>query len=310
MQRQTFTDPEGRFSFPLLRDQAYEVRARRSTWKEIRPGGEERIFRFPQPQIPAADAHVVGRVLDSVGNPAVQVQIVASESEHGTNVSYELDGDGTFRLGPMISGEWTLRFTSPRYPYLEQTVTLAAGMITDLGNIRLEEAVPVEVLVRKPAGLEGRVSARLWGPGFDKSLVMVWVRSSTDSRRSIALPLLGAGSYRLEIRGRNLPREVREFELVVGQQTNLEIDLQPGVVRSVQVDLPEGTESSRLTFTTFNGSGRELVSWRVRWNRPRNPAPRYFAFRPEAVRLVVISEDGKQADATLGVAEDIRLVLR
>ena len=32
--------------------------------------------------------------------------------------------------------------------------------------------------------------------------------------------------------------------------------------------------------------------------------------RPEAVRLVVISEHGEQAEATLGAAKDIRLVLR
>ncbi len=37
--------------------------------------------------------------------------------------------------------------------------------------------------------------------------------------------------------------------------------------------------------------------------------PTFFTFRPEAVRLVVISEDGKQAEARLE-SEDIRLVLR
>ncbi len=94
---------------------------------------------------------------------------------------------------------------------------------------------------------------------------------------------------------------------MAGQQTNLEIDLQLGVVRSVQVDSPEGTERSRLTFTTFDGSGRELVSWRIPWNLSRLPEP--FVFRPEAVRLVVISRDGKQGEARLE-SEDIRLVLR
>ncbi len=117
---------------------------------------------------------------------------------------------------------------------------------------------------------------------------------------------LGAGSYTLQIGGEKTPLEVREFELVVGQQTNLEIDLQPGVVRSVQVDLPEETESSLLTLTTFDGSGRELVSWRDTRHFSRAIS---LAFRPEAVRLVVISEDGKQAEARLGSA-DIRLVLR
>ncbi len=88
----------------------------------------------------------------------------------------------------------------------------------------------------------------------------------------------------------------------------MEIDLQPGVVRTVQADGPKGTEWNPLTLTTFDGSGRELVSWRILWDPPGSPWP--FAFRPEAVRLVVISENGMQGEARLGSSKDIRLVLR
>ncbi len=127
------------------------------------------------------------------------------------------------------------------------------------------------------------------------------------------LPLLGAGSYRLQIYGENRPIEVREFELVVGQQTNLEIDFnpQPGVVRYVQMDSPVRL-TGRLTLTTFDGSGRELVSWRMGrgGNRSSGSSPLSFVFRPEAVRLVVISEDGQQGEARLGSSKDVRLVLR
>ncbi len=124
------------------------------------------------------------------------------------------------------------------------------------------------------------------------------------------LPPLGAGSYKLQIWGKNTPIEVREFELVVGQQTNLEIDfnLQPGVVRYVQMESPVRTLNGLLTLTTFDGSGRELVSWRIGRNGNRS-SPLSFVFRPEAVRLVVISEDGKRGEARLE-SEDIRLVLR
>ena len=91
---------------------------------------------------------------------------------------------------------------------------------------------------------------------------------------------------------------------MAGQQTNLEIDLQPGVVRSVQVEIPEGAEWSPLTYTTFDGSGRELVSGSIRRRSLSIP------FRHEAVRLVVISEDGLQGEARLGSSEDVRVVLR
>ena len=209
------------------------------------------------------------------------------------------------------SGEWTLMFRTTRYPELNQTVTLAAGMITDLGDIRLEEAIPVEVLVREPAGLQDSVQVQESGVGLGPVRVVAFLRGGSRWRwlsvesGHVILPPLGAGSYRLEITGENTVTEVREFELVVGRDTNLEIDLQPGVVRLVRVDLPEGTDLSLLTFTTFDGSGRELVSWRS-FSTP----DRSFAFRPEAVRLVVISRDGEQGEATLGAAKDIRLVLR
>ncbi len=128
------------------------------------------------------------------------------------------------------------------------------------------------------------------------------------------LPPLGAGSYTLQTWGENRPVEVREFELVVGQQTNLEIDfdnLQPGVVRSVQMDSPGRTLNGLLTLTTFDGSGRELVSWRMPRKGSRS-SPLYLpvVFRPEAVRLVVISDDGKRGEARLGSSKVIRLVLR
>ncbi len=127
------------------------------------------------------------------------------------------------------------------------------------------------------------------------------------------LPPLGAGSYRLQIHGYKTPIEVWQFELVIGRQTNLKIDLnlQPGVVRSVQMDSPSPvrTATNRLTLTTFDGSGRELVSWRMP-RIPRFSSPFSFVFRPEAVRLVVIGEDGKQGEARLGSSKDVRLVLR
>ena len=46
------------------------------------------------------------------------------------------------------------------------------------------------------------------------------------------------------------------------------------------------------------------------WRRRIGNSFPSFAFRPEAVRLVVINADGQQAEATLGAATDIRMVLR
>ncbi len=159
-------------------------------------------------------------------------------------------------------------------------------------------------MVRKPAGQQRQISSYLWGPGYDGR------NRRVEENGRVILPPLRPGSYTLVISGENTPAEVREFELVVGQQTNLEIDLQPGVVRSVQVEIPEGTLRSRLTFTTFDGAGREVVSWQMPRNPNRSKPFLFLGFRPEAVRLVVISEDGKQPEARLGSSKVIRLVLR
>ena len=43
-------------------------------------------------------------------------------------------------------------------------ITVLAGETVQLGEVRLAEAVPLEVRVREPSGLLGWVSAYLWGP--------------------------------------------------------------------------------------------------------------------------------------------------
>ena len=101
----------------------------------------------------------------------------------------------------------------------------------------------------------------------------------------VAFPPLRAGDYRLEMAGGDVPREVREFELVKGRETRVEIELKSGVPHSVGVILPDGTESSVLQFTTFDSVGRGLVSWQRRWYS--YTAPRNWGFRSEALRLVV-----------------------
>lgn len=302
------TDSEGRFTAQQCKDQVYEIKAYPPTFSGgismatgVRPGGE--VVELSLPELPAADAFVTGRVVGPLG-PVSPVQVSAREDEQGSFVSHRaIAPDGSFRMGPMISGTWTFGFDAAGHPLLEQAVTLVAGE-TDLGAIELEEAVPVEVLVREPAGLEDSVVGRLWGPGFHDQHVRI------ESGRAV-LPPLRAGAYTLQVHGRLIAIEARDFELVAGQQTRVLIDLQPGVRRSLQVSLPEGIDGSVLTFATFDASGRELASWRMSWyaswEGESNPVP--FPFRPEAVRLVVAGEDGLSGEARLG-PDVVRVELR
>ena len=156
-------------------------------------------------------------------------------------------------------------------------------------------------MVRGTEGIEGTVAGLLWGGVYENERVPV-------ESGLAQLPPLSAGKYRLEILGQNLARVGLDMELVTGRDAHFEITVQPGVSRSLGVVVPEGASSSLIRFQTFDQNGRELVTWNRRWYSHWGAQP--VTFRPEAVRIVVTSEDGLTAEAALGANEEIRLVLR
>lgn len=301
--RQLRTDEEGRFTAVHCKDQDYEVTAHPSGSSDIslghvRPGPEP--VELWLPALPTADAYVTGRFLTIRGEPLARVVVSGRQPGAGSSVAAESTADGTFRVGPFVAGEWTLRIHAPGRPTLQRTAIVVAGQVNDLGDVQIGDPVPVEISVRKPPDLGGAMMAQVTGSGIDE------IRAPIVGRR-VDLPPLGPGEYVIQIMGENVPWEVRPFTLAAGRETRLEIELQSGVPRDLKIELPEGVESSVLTISTFSTSGQQLVTWRARWFASWGPGP--MAFRPEAVRLVVVSEDDSRGEARLE-SDEVKVVLR
>lgn len=261
---------------------------------DARPGTR---LELRLPELPAADAFLDGRTLAPDGRPEPKISISGSEVEFRSWARAESQADGRFRLGPLLAGDWKVRFVSSTHPELLRQIRLSAGQTLDLGNLQFEPAADVDVRVRAPGGW---VEACLWGPGFTGA------RQRVDGGR-VLLPPLGPGRYRLEIAGESMPCEVRDLDLVVGRPTVVRIDARAGATRRLEVRLADRVESAALTFTTFDVDGHELVTWRRTWYA--HWPPQRTAFRVEAARLVVTSADGQRGEAALA-GDDVRIDLR
>ena len=123
-----------------------------------------------------------------------------------------------------------------------------------------------------------------------------------------AAPAPGSGHLHLNVLGANLPRKEMEITLERGRDQRVEIQLHLGVGRRLDVVVPEGVETLPLQFSTFNRDGGQLVSCGL--HRDSTSGSGRFAFRPEAVRLVVTRTDGLRGEANLTNQGDIRVVLR
>lgn len=300
-QRDSLTDAEGRFVVRFCRETSYRLEAaplamgRRFVLADDVSPGTSVDLRLPE--LPAADAFVVGRALAPDGRPEANVSLHGEDATYRSWARVESGSDGRFRLGPLRPGDVKVTLASSTHPELQREVQLAAGQIVDLGDLQFAVAAEVDVQVRAPPGW---VVAYLWGPGF------AGARQRVDSG-CVLLPPLGPGRYRLEIAGEFMPCEVCDLELAVGRPTVVRVDARAGMTRTLQVRLPDGVDAAALTFTAFDGAGRELVTWRHTWHS--HWPPQRSVFRVEATRLVVTSADGRRGEAPLA-GDDVRIELR
>lgn len=304
--RTVTTDSEGRFLISHAKDQDYLFRAYPEGFPasvvvatDVRPSASEWTFRLPS--LPAVDASVTGVILGPTGEAVVSARILGRESEFSAFTMHDLDSpDGRFTMGPILSGKWSLQFDSGSHPRLTRELVLAPGETKDLGELRLGEAVPVAVTLLGTENAEGNIVCLLWGMEYENERVTV-------ASGLAQLPPMGPGEYRLEVFGEKVVRAAVDMELVAGRDAQYELRVEPGVSRSLGVELPKGTDSSRIRFQSFDANEQELVSWTLPWYSHWGSQP--TVFRPEAVRIVATSEEGLKAEANLG-AGDVRLVMR
>jgi GH15 family glucan-1,4-alpha-glucosidase len=128
------------------------------------------------------------------------------------------DSPGLFNalLGGPEDGRWQICPTGPvrrvRRRYRDETLVLETDFITDTGQVRLIDFMPVRDrradILRYVEGVDGEVEMRMeWIVRFDYGEIMPWVRRITDSDGQRAITAIG-GPDAVCLRGDILPDNI------------------------------------------------------------------------------------------------------
>jgi hypothetical protein len=145
-EQRSFTSADGAFSFSRVDPGAYTVRVTSSAGN-----GEAKVqVAAGQPASVeidlAANAVVIGTVVDTSGKPAGGVPVTIVPDDPGGRIQISLSGpppttnpDGTFRLEAK-AGASALAVLVPPRPVIKRGLALIAGQTFDAGTVRLEPA--------------------------------------------------------------------------------------------------------------------------------------------------------------------------
>lgn len=221
------TDRDGRFVLKNCEDKEYEVRI--SEWghrmpcasQVVRPGDDEVEIVVHQEDRSTASAK--GKVVDADGR-SVRSATVRLESIGGRGgVRTESGFFGGFRAGPAPPGEYRVAIEAEGWARTWiDNVTLKAETRLDLGELQLTRPGWLRVDFNGvPAAREGAYFGVF--DEEDRCLVAVSL-SSQPQRRERLVP----GRHRVVIRDRSGREEqlTREFEIVEGQETSIELDVE------------------------------------------------------------------------------------
>jgi hypothetical protein len=246
MPRSVKTDAQGRFELLDCADVPFLVAAY--------PPGERRQFKPPaeaqaedvhpgQPELvltvtaaSRASAVLTGRILDEQDKPVEIEQFWAygevTTQTAGASPSKE---DGSFRLGPMPSGTYTLSITAKGRPTLIlDPIQIAPEEQHDLGVIRMPRPVTFEVVLRREDGVPiPRARVLLFKGPYATFLE---TQDDVTYRSDEVYP----GTYMLFPSARNIATETRMVEVASGETTRLEVRARAGVEQQIEFPAPAG----------------------------------------------------------------------
>ena len=187
--------------------------------------GPEVVLRVDPAKLPACT--VTGALVDSRGEPVRSADVRAVHASAGTTLVHPDPDDGTFELGPLPPGEWTLEIDAlvAGWAVERRTRALAPSERWDTGEVRLGPGGTLVVRLGRtrapdaPQDTETRVSAQLLD---QQGRAVAWL--AFESEVAHTRPL-APGSYRLVLTGSATGAvPAREVVIVAGQETELELE--------------------------------------------------------------------------------------
>jgi hypothetical protein len=186
---------------------------------------------------PATDSYVVGRILDAGARiddqEIVSIWLVGG---FGQGASGELE-EGCFRLGPVQPGTYLLRvIAGDRVVLTSEPFEVLEGREHDLGELRTQSSGSLRVSFSIPAGVD--VPA--------ERVNLVALDHERQDGRNLVLEDgfflgrdLSPGTYSIRSFDHQLTNHQVLATVRSGEETRVHVDLEPGAVRALRVELPE-----------------------------------------------------------------------
>jgi RNA polymerase sigma factor (sigma-70 family) len=192
----------------------------------------------------ADDCSLRVRLVDTTSGAPLEPTVFAIAaidygSDTNRNDAKRLDHDGTYEIAGLAAGECNLVIVVPGHERIEHSLTLAPGVVNDLGTLELSAAREVHGRVVDADGrpVQCTLSVRDVGRG-ERSLPLfgdqrVW--SGNDGAFSFAL---GGGVHELSIEDERYAATSRRLDPASGQLDDLHFVMRPGVPVAIRLDPP------------------------------------------------------------------------
>jgi RNA polymerase sigma-70 factor (ECF subfamily) len=196
--------------------------------QHVIPGDEGLVIRLPR----EAWVYIQGKVLDPEDKALPNVHV--SPGMKGGNGSPAETADpstGAFRYGPYPPGEYQLYLRADGYPaILLPWRKLAPDDVWDVGTLRFQRGGSILV------NILGDVPDRCWFSIVDSTGARVEALDVKDGTGR-AGPLV-PGSYFVQVSGEHIACKLQPFEVRVGVEMRVDVQVQKGVAIEIECPLP------------------------------------------------------------------------
>jgi protocatechuate 3,4-dioxygenase beta subunit len=312
------TDKLGAFVLAAQEQETYRVLVQapeewtqfpRAVRDGVRAGGEPLTIRIGDDA--RTNGRITGSVVDALGAPVSDAQVVVWHNGLGTCRTAAVGGpQAHFELLHVPPGELEIDVRSETHPWSKVGQrTLRAGELLDLGALRLADSGFVRGALRG-VGDEALTSIEL----LVSSKEGRWIGTATIADHEFRSSALAPGDYTLLVKGAAIVDQSRAFQIAVGRETRLDLDLTPAAARRVVCTLPEPSARPEwITFLVVDSSGQSACMRNVRSGEGPT-ASADLALAPGSYTLRVLTRAGQGPSLAFtqsgsGHEEELRVTL-
>ena len=271
---------------------------------DVRPDHQDLVIRV-EPK-GKRTVYFAGRVVDPDAKPVKEECWISYDSRQqrlGRQLMTFEAGAGRFRYGPYPPGEYRLQIQAKGYPMVQTAwKKLTENETWNLGVVRLQRPGFLQVSLEGEAGLLPQKGLFRILDSAREYLQVIRIRKGKADRSNP----LAAGTYYLQVLGKDFLCALHKFEIRAGQDTRLEVPHQEGVPVVleflIQTDVGIVVPRRSVDVEIKDSSGRMILA-SAAWLSSRGPAAIAFAVRPGRYQITAASRTGKRAEATLTVSD-------